>query len=147
MLDATLKETNIWRSIKKFFIENTGSGSPSYPVYFDRVIVAGNFTDEQWINVTVENVIPNYVSHAVMTIYLCSRFDREGDELACMRDFVLQYLYSGYIDLYDTTTDPWKKIGAMKLFIKEQSDTLYNPDRSKMIYFLCLLKWGAVWSR
>jgi hypothetical protein len=146
-MDATLKETNLWRSLKKFFVDGL-KGTGIVP-YFERVLHRPTKdAPEKWINVMLENPVPGHVSDASMTIFCFSKKDLEGDELADVRDEVINLLYVGYIDLYDATTDPdnWTKVGGIKVTVNNQSNTIYNPDNSKMIYIQTILKWGAVWS-
>ena len=140
-MDESLKEANIWRSVRKYFIDNLNS---KVPVYFDRIVTASSDSaSDQWVNIMIEALTPAHVSNAVMTLFLFSKQDREGIELAELRDTVLELLYPGSIDLYDAD---WNKVGALSVFIDSQSGTNYNPDQSKMLYIQCGLKWGTVWS-
>ncbi len=140
-MDESLKEANVWRSIRKYFIDNLNS---TVPVHFDRIITPPtDSAPDQWVNIMVEAPTPAHVSDAVMTLFLFSKQDREGIELAELRDTVLELLYPGSIDLYDAE---WNKIGALSVFVDSQSSTNYNSDQSKMIYIQCALRWGSVWS-
>lgn len=144
-MDPTLKETNVWRSIKKFFVD--GLDTTGIIPYFDRVLHRPTKdAPEKWVNILVENIIPHHVSDASMTIFCFSKEDREGDELSEVRDEIINLLYAGFIDFYDTSKDPWEKIGGMKVTVTGQSNTIYNPDQSKMLYIQTTIKWGAVWS-
>jgi hypothetical protein len=141
-MDATLKEINIWRSVKKFFSD----GISEVPVYFDRIITAPSAdAPERWVNVIVEDLAPNQVSSAIMNVYMFSKNDHEGDKLAQLRDTVLELLFPGSIDLYDTTGDSWVKVGGMVIRVDGQSKAMQAPDGSKMSYITTTLKWGAVW--
>jgi len=143
-MDATLKEVNIRRSIKKFFID----ADLSIPVYFDRIITGTEYEQlpKTYINVTLQGLYPASVSEAYMYIYLTSKYDFEGDELAATRDIVIELLEPGKIDLYDTYTVPWTKAGGMCVFLSGQSRIAYNADQSKSVWIPSVLKWGAVWT-
>jgi hypothetical protein len=142
-MDATNKETNLKRSIKKFFVE----GLTTVPVYFDREITTGllSNTPNQWVNVMIQAIKPMSVSIASMPVYLFSKLDPEGDALSALRDTVVELLEPGRIDLYDTSVSPWVKIGGLFLIIDGQSRLTYNPDQSKMTWIMTTLRWGAKW--
>ena len=143
-MDASLKETNVWRSIKKFFVD--GLGGTDITPYFDRIVSTTDKDITKWVNILVENIDPHHVSDANMTIFCISKEDREGDELSEIRDTIIDLLYPGHIDFYDTSVDPWSKVGGMVVINNGQSNTVYNPDQSKMLYIQTTIKWGAVWS-
>ena len=144
-MDPTLREVNIWKSVKKFFVDGL-EGSGIIP-YFDRIISRpSKEAPDKWVNVLVENPNPAHVSSATMTVFCFSREDHEGDDLAQVRDKVLELLYPKFVDLYDASTDPWTKVGGMMVTVSQQSNTVYNPDNSKMLYIQTTLRWGAVWS-
>lgn len=144
-MDATLRETNLWRSIKKLFVD--GLESTEIVPYFDRIV--SNPTKDapnKWINVMIENPNPAHVSEATMTVFCFSKEDHEGDELAQIRDEIIRLFYPKFIDLYDTSTDPWTKIGGMLVVVNDQSGTIFTQNNSKMLYIQTTLRWGAVWS-
>lgn len=144
-MDASLKETNVWRSIKKFFVD--GLNETDITPYFDRILQRpSDNAPNKWVNILVENIEPHHVSDASMTIFCISKEDHEGDELSAIRDTIIELLYPGHIDFYDTSVDPWVKVGGMVVINDGQSNTIYNPDQSKMLYIQNILKWGAVWS-
>lgn len=143
-LHPTLSQTNIWRSIKKFFLDGMDS---STKIYFDRILSAPESdTPDQWICVMLHEIDPKVVSEAFMPVYMFSRNDPEGDNLYLLRDDVMEIFFDGYISLYDTTKDPWEKVGGIKVNLRPQSKIVYSPDQVKMVYMLSLLKWGAQWS-
>lgn len=143
-MDATLKETNIWKSIKKFWLD--GIDTTVTPVYFDRIVTTAQKEENQWICVDTEDVLPAHVSSALMNVYMFSKEDKEGDQLIALRDTILELLYDGRISLYDTSVSPWNKVGGMMLYIINQSGIGRTDNKVKMRYMEILLKWGAVWS-
>lgn len=140
-MDATLKETNLWKSIKKFWIDNL---SPT-PVYFDRIFENGR-TDNQWVSIIVDGLRPAHVHRASMRVYLVSKNDAEGDDLASLRDTVVDLLEPGRIDLYDVSLDPWEKIGGIMVAIDSQTSPSKVPGNRKIKSIQTTLRWGAVWS-
>ncbi len=144
-MDATLKETNVWRSIKKFFVD--GLNGTDITPFFERPFVrSSSNAPNKWVTILVENIVPHHVTDGNLTVFCFSKQDNEGDELVYIRDEIVSLLYPGHINLYDTSKDPWVKIGGMKVFITGESNNTYNPDQSKMVYIQAVLKWGAVWS-
>lgn len=143
-MDATLKETNIVRSIKKFWIDNFTYA----PVYFERRLASAMKKDEidQWVNVLLYGITPAHVSEIDMNIYMFTKYDSEGDEIVQLRDEVVKLLYPAKIDIFDTEKDLWEKIGGFHIRIDNQSQVIYNPDQSKMVAIMTTLRWGAVWS-
>ncbi len=138
-LDPTLKESNIWSSVKKFFIDNITSA----PVYFDRIITSSE-SSNQWINVLLEELSPAHVSVASMPVYIFSKEDKEGDKLAKLRDNILELLTQDAIDLYD---DEWNKVGGLFIVIEGQSRRFYTENNSKMQYINTTLKWASIWNK
>lgn len=139
-MDPTNKETNIRRSIKKFFVD----GITTTPVFFDRSFTMNPQSDE-WLNIILEAIRPRDVSIASMLIYLNTANDLEVDKLSLLRDTVVELLEPGRVDLYDTFVTPWVKVGGMQLIIESQSRMRYTPDQSKMCWIRTTLRWGAVW--
>lgn len=144
-MDASLKETNVWKSIKKFFVD--GLNGTDITPYFERPFVRStDNAPDKWVTILLENIVPHHVTDANLTVFCFSKQDHEGDELVYIRDTIIDLLYPGTIDFYDTSVDPWVKIGGMSVFVVGQSDNTHNPDQSKMRYIQNVLKWGAVWS-
>lgn len=142
-MDATLKEVNIRRSVKKFFLD----GLPNHNVNFERVITPGDSTVVKWMNISIENLRPAVVSNAILTIHMFTTHDYEGNDLAEMRDEVVELLEPGFIPLYDTQGSPsWQEIGAISLFFNAQSKASYAPNNAKMLYIQNVMKWASVWS-
>lgn len=141
-MDPTLKETNIWKSVKKFFWDGL---SDSENIFFDRILTAPQNTPDRWICVLIEQLYPRTVSTALMQIYMFSKNDDEGDNIRMLRDTIIDLLYPEYIALYDTEKSPWEIIGGILITIEPQSKIIYNPDKTKMIHMSHRLRWGAKW--
>lgn len=143
-MDATVKLTNVWRSVKKFFID--GLSGEDVELIFDRVDTKpSDDKGDKWVCILLENTQPQQVSSSNLTIFMVCREDYEGDEVVKLRDTLFDLLYPGRIDLYDTYSDPWEKVGSMSMFIRRQTHNIPNPEGSKMSLFTIELKWGAVW--
>lgn len=141
-MDNTLKEVNIWKSIKKFWID----GLPDTQLYFGRVVTSpGSETINQWLCIQTSDLIPSQVSSAFMTAFMCSKEDPEFDYLAALRDDALSLLEEGRIDLYNTYTEPWEKIGGILLDVTFQANPIPIAGKAYMSYIETSLKWGAVW--
>ena len=139
-MDATNKETNVRRSIKKFFFE----GIADVPIYFDRSFTA-NAPSDQWISVILQALRPRAVSIMSMPIYLNTTNDIEGDKLSMLRDKVVELLEPGRLDLFDTFQTPWVKVNGIQLVIESQSRLRFGPDQSKTCWIMTTLRWGAKW--
>jgi len=147
-LDGTLKEVNLRRSVRKFWIDGlTEEEGMEFPVYFGSITVEPEFPDEEkWIAIQLEDIDPRQVSTAFMTVFMFTRKDEYGDKLAEVRDRVIEVLYPGYIDLYETESDPWQKIGGIKTFVVSQSSPMpVGASETRIVYIEVILKWGAVW--
>lgn len=140
-MDETLKEINLWKSIKKFWID----GLSPISVYFDKIFVSDR-TDDQWVGVAVAGLRPAHVHEASMRVFMFSKEDAEGDKLVSLRDDVFTLLEPGRIDLYDVSLDPWEKIGGILVSVDTQTAPSGVPGGGKMKTIQTTLKWGAVWS-
>ena len=143
-MDATLKEVNIRKSIKKFFVD----GLPNIKVFFDRELNTAWFPSgpAQWVTVYLQGLRPGHVSNAYMPVYIFTKQDREGELISELRDTVFELLEPGSIPLYNTSVSPWIKIGGLMLTNMSQSGIIYHEDQSKVVVMHNTLKWGAVWS-
>ena len=139
-MDATLKELNLWKSIKKFWIDGL-----SVPVYFDQIFVTDRVED-RWIGIAVANLRPAHVHEASMRVYIFSKEDVEGNKLVGLRDDVLELLEPGRINLYDVSLDPWEKIGGILVSVDSQTVPSGVPGGGRIKTIQTTLKWGAVWS-
>lgn len=140
-MDASLKEINLWKSIKRFWKEGLDGTSK---VYFDKFFDTKRRAD-RWVGVELSGVRPDQVSQAFMKIYIYSRKDHEGDELVTLRDSVMELIEPSFFTLYDTSLDPWESIGGVQIIEVNQSPIQNMPDGVKMKLIQTLIKWSAVW--
>lgn len=139
-MDATLRELNIRRSVKKFFVDNF----TETPIRFDRIITAEATTD-RWICVVLGGLRPHHVSQCTMEVHVFTTEDPEGIKCSKVRDSVMELLFPAHIPLYDTHQTPWKNVGGLFIDFLPQSDTTFNRDQSRMTSVTVFLKWGTVW--
>jgi hypothetical protein len=142
MLDVTLRETDIWRSIKKFWID----GIPNTKVYFNEFVVTPKTELDKWICVDIEGLRPAHVSNLTMTVFMFTKSDIEGDDLAALRDQIMELLFPGRITLYNTTTTPWTAAGGIIVDIVFQSVVSKTVSKADMKYIETILRWASVWS-
>ena len=143
MADPTILETNLSKSIKKFFWDNIYT-TESIPVYFDRIYQDVDNAVLRWICVRTRNLEVAQVSSVELMVDLFTKRDAEGDLLTALRDTVFGYLL-GTIELYDVSESAWPQIAAMKIFHSPDSGVVYLPDNGKMKTMISTLKWGAVY--
>lgn len=142
VLDDTLREELLYNSIKKFFIDNIKTDEGIH-VAFDRTVSPPeDETINQWVNVRIEDNVPNHVTMATVSIYMFAREDLEGNDLSRLRDKVMDKLYSGFMDLYD---DSWNKFASAIISVVGLDEAGYLEDGTKMKSLLIELRWGAKW--
>ena len=142
-MDATLKEVNLKKSIKKFFVD----GLPGRELNFDKILTPDIVSSEtiQWVSVLLEGGNLDTVSEMTMSVYLFTRKDKEGFDLSAFSDEVIEnLLYDGTMDLFNTAVTPWAKIGGVDLHILDNTSG-DAPDNTKMKSIQVLLKWTAKW--
>lgn len=139
-MDASVKRTNIYKSIKKFFWDSLYS-EKGYNVVFDKEFSPPQDVDN-WINILLENLESDVVSSAGISIYIFTRKDTEGNKVTEIRDDVIDYLRDGFLDLYDENMD---KFGGGRIYIESENGISHVGDETKMISIVCTLRWGAKW--
>jgi hypothetical protein len=101
-LDATARESNIWDSIKRYFL-----GNLSYELTFDKALSAPSIqgkTLDRWVSFALDDMVIGDLSVIQLSIYCCTRQDNEWHKLAQVRDAVFESL----ID--ETKTDTMRRI-------------------------------------
>ena len=148
-LDATVRESNVWDSIRKFFVDNLARGGSAIPVMFDAGIsspkISGNKVVEKWLNVEQGRIESETVSSYEFRVVCCSRNDMEGFKLTQLRDTLMQYLKpngeEGIMDLYNSQT--WTKVAGMIIIVGQESERLNASNEVKFKVIPLTLKWGA----
>ena len=110
MLNLT-KQENAWRSVIKFFTENTNINAISgLKLVFDKglptpdVFKTSPPTVVKWLSINIEDYDEDIHTHMPLLVYVCTRQDNEGFELARIRDI----LAAEFVD--ETKTDGAKRI-------------------------------------
>jgi len=136
-LDATGRESNIWDSIKKYFIDNL-----SYSLSFDKALSAPNLRGtavDRWVAFTLNDMIIGDMSSIMLDIYCCSRQDNEWHKLSQVRDTVFELLIDTTktdtmrrIPFYQShATNPWTLIGALLVDEIIESARMEAEDETK----------------
>jgi len=147
MLDPTLSEAVILRSIRKFFIDSF----PQYPLFFDFVEKQPTDTNgvklEKWMSVLPSARIQATLARADMQIHLFVDGDASGEVSALFRDEVIEVLTDfsqtdccKRIDCYDSS---WNFVFAARVTVLGSSD--YSPyyDGLSLRIIPFHLHWGA----
>ena len=139
-LHPTLSEANLRRSVKKFFLD----GLPGKHVIFDRSFSPPEDQNIlEWVHIRTGNMLPRIVSEAVVTIYMFTRQDLEGDRLAELRDEVMELIYPCHLTLYD---ESWNNVGGIIFEVDNASDHKYTENSEKVEFITLILQWGGKWS-
>lgn len=143
-MDATLKEVNLKRSLKKFFVDGLPSRTPN----FDKIQMpeATDPSITSWMSILLEGGNLDTVSEVTMTIFLFTRKDKDGMDLSAFGDEIVELIHDpgGFI-LYDTSVQPWTEKGGVQIHIVDQANSDSTPDGTKMKWIQTLLKWTAKW--
>lgn len=142
-MDATLKEMNLKRSLTKFFVDNL----PGTQIIFDRLLTPElqKSNINQWMCVMLEAGTVGGISTKMMTMFMFSRKDLEGTSMSTFRDNLIDLLYPGTFDFYDTSVTPWEKVAGVDIRIIDESDASDVPGNVKMKWIQTELKWAANW--
>ena len=155
-LDATVRESNVWDSIRKFFVDNLAKGGPAIPIMFDSGIsepkVSGNKDlVEKWLNIESGEILTGSVSSYKFDVVCCTRKDNAGFKLTQLRDTLMQYLKpngeQGIIPLYQTRVKPapWTDTGiGMLICIDSESKKINATNEIKFKVLTITLLWGAI---
>ena len=145
-LDATARESNIWDSIKKYFIDNL-----SYALSFDKALSAPNLRGtavDRWVAFTLNDMVLGDMSSIMLDIYVCSRQDNEWHKLSQVRDTVYELLIDTTmtdtmrrIPFYQShATNPWTLIGSLMIDEITESARMEAEDETKFRIIHCRLR-------
>ena len=153
-LDPTAREANIRASFKKFLIDNLYTVE-AYKLTFDKGLaipkLQGHEVD-QWVAVQFGAIdTGEALSTQNFNIFCCTRKDKEGYELANMRDTVLGYLTdidqpdgTRRIPLYNSNVArPWPQVESMVVILDPESAQMTASDETKYKILSIRLKWGS----
>ena len=150
-LDATVRESNVWDSIRKFCVDNFARAS-AIPLGFDSGLtvpkVSGNQTVEKWVNVEQGQITSATVSEYYFRIICCTRKDNVGFKLTQLRDTVMGYLKpdgaQGIMPLYQTReAGAPTLVGGMIIYVGQESERLEADNEVKFKIIPIVLRWGA----
>jgi len=153
-LDATIRESNVLDSIKKYFydsittIENT---AVSYDKTLSTPKVQGIETDK-WVTIVPGDIVIGTLSQMTVSVICCTKKDSEGFKLAQLRDKVMAYLIDtdktdgrARISLYrSASSGAWTKVGAMVVSVQSETARMEADDNTKFKVITILLQWGGL---
>ena len=136
-LDSTAREANIWDSIKRYFL-----GNLSYTLTFDKALSVPEIRNkivDRWVSFALDDIVMGDLSTIQLSIYCCTRQDKEWHKLAQVRDSV----YESLIDVTKTDTmrrimlyashptDAWTEIGTLMVDEIVESPRMEADDETK----------------
>jgi len=152
-LDPTSREANFKDSVKKFFIDNLHTTEQihlSFDRSFNSPEASGSNKTTKWVAISFGQINASKLTEAFVTIFCCTREDKEGYQLSRLRDTVYGYLTDGTQDdgcrrivLYKSNETPWAAIGAMRVYIEMESSVMVAEDETKFKMITVKLIWGA----
>ena len=152
-IDATVRESNIRDSIKKYFVDGLYT-TEGVELLFDKLLsspkVQGVEVDK-WYAIMIGELDLGTLSEITLDIYCCTKKDSEGFKLAQLRDKVMNYLIDAdqtdgkaRITLYrSSATESWTNIGGMMVQIDSESPQMEAEDNSKFKIITVRLQWGG----
>lgn len=152
-IDATIRESNIRDSIKKYFVDNLYTNE-GIELLFDKFLstpkVQGNEIDK-WYAIMIGSIDLGTLSEVDVEVICCTRKDSEGFKLAQLRDKVMNYLIDtdktdgmARITLYKSSaTDAWTNIGGMVVQIDSESPQMEAEDNTKFKSIFIRIRWGG----
>ena len=146
-LDATARESNIWDSIKKYFVDNM----TTHPVTFDKSLVAPNIRGrlvDRWYSVVMGAVEIGKMSDIILDIFICTRQDNEWFKSAQMKDTMFELLTdptktdsTRRIPFYQSSaTEAWVLLGGILVADIQESPRMEGPDETKYKILHCRLR-------
>jgi hypothetical protein len=150
-VDATLSKVCVKKSIKKFVVDELRTGksrSVQFDIWLDTPRVQGRELTE-WISFNFGPISKGSVSFLDLEVFCASREDPEGDELAAIRDDVVEVFSEvaadrKAIDLFETRSGtPWTKVGGMVIFMENEGTEQYTASNTKFVPLTFRFKWGA----
>lgn len=154
-LDPSSREANVRDSIKKYFVDNLYK-TESIELTFDIGLDTPHIQDpnspiDKWVSVNFGEFNFDNLSEYNLQVFCCSRNDPEGFKLAQLRDKVMGYLTDGTktdglarISFYRSyASQAWELLGALLVFVEQESKQMIGPDGTKYKLIPVTLKWGA----
>lgn len=147
MIDPTLSEAVILRSVRKFFVD----AFPQHPVFFEFVErqpkdVNGDKV-QKWMSILPSARIQDTLARAAMQIHLFVEGDANGEASAAFRDEVIDVLTDfdqtdccKRMNCYDAS---WNFVFAARITILGDSDYSPYADGLSLKIIPFHLHWGA----
>jgi len=150
-LDSSAREANAKDSFRKYMIDSIKTGE-GIDITFDRGLNAPNIQGTavtRWVAVMFGGLDPSNIMTYNLKIFPCTRQDPEGFRLVQLSDKILGYLTDSTlgirrVTLYKSNETPWLEIGAMLVYLDQQSEYMEAEDGTKFKVIPVRLKWGAI---
>lgn len=143
-LDPTVSEAALSGSVKKFFWDGLYTANGTYVSFDATTSPPEDASITEWVNVDIGTKNPKQVSTAILSIFLLSTQDLEGDKLDILADQVWELLYEGFIPMYDSSFV--KTNTGMQIVVESSTrEPFAKDDKTKLRYILATLRWGAKW--
>lgn len=152
-LDPTAKMTNVWDSLKKFFVDNLYTTEKLH-LTFDRTLTTPKIQGhevEKWVVITPGPAEREAMGYFTLEIFCCTRQDPEEFKLVRLSDKVMGYLTDTTathgmksIPLYQSSSSgAWTLIGALLVQDIVESGNLDASDLTKYKILTVTLRWSA----
>lgn len=149
-LHATLSESCLKYSIKRYFVDNLYTAE-NIELDFDVKYVDPKDispTNTKWVSIKFGAIEGGTLSRSHIIVYVCTRKDNEGVDLSNLRDIVMDKIIDENqtdgikrIPYYDSTPT---QIGAMlPILTLEQEEPGVLDDGTKFKWMRIDLHWGA----
>ena len=149
-MDATLKLTNVKKSLKKYFLyffTTTNNVKVIYDKWLVKEYLATQ-TAGKWIFINFGEPIIATLSSLEVTLIACSKGDPEGVELSKLQDFIVECLTDTtsdrkIVDFYNTYTSPWTLIGGIVIKQTGGGKESLGDENVNVSVINVRAKWGA----
>jgi hypothetical protein len=152
-MNGLAKETNVKKSLKKFFVDTLGSANVTFDVSLAAPDIRKQGADsvKQWYNIAFGQFGRQAMSEYQFQIFCLSRQDSEGIKLAEMSDLIISLLVDSdktdgmrRIPLYEVGSFPWVQISSMVVQeIDDQTELEFKDTETKFKILLVKLRWGT----
>lgn len=153
MISPESRTSDFEGSIRKYFIDSL-EGIEGVKVFFDWLedtpVDANNVKLSEWVICHFNEYEFGYVSECLVDVNLFTRNDFENDNLNILTDKFHNYIMDEEatgglrtIPYYNTSVEPWVKIGGIIPYIRNIFPIEYIKDSTKVRTIHIMCKWGG----
>ncbi len=143
VLHPTLSSSNVKRSVKKFFLDGFTEAHNIHVSFSRTFSPPSDAAIKEWVNVRVADLLPGHVTETLVTVWLFSREDIEGDRLDYLKDILMELIYPGHMILYN---EQWEVVGGIVIYVDTPGEHKYTEEGNNVTYTILSLQWGGQWS-